>query len=253
MNNETRSKTRHTNDHSHQKQLLPMQEIGSHPGKESTPIITVDVVVLTLDNGRLQVLLHRRPNAPFAGEWALPGGFVRVNEDRDTLAAIQRVLRSKVGATNIYVEQLATYSGESRDPRGWSMSVAYIALLPKSDLQITDSPDIALIDTDTLPKLAFDHALIFKDALARLRGKGAYSTLPAMLLKAEFTLSELQLAYEAVLAEKLDTSVFRRKVVDFEFLEKTGNNSSELSKRPARLFRLKKNLQTFERTLGRSG
>ncbi|WP_245297231.1 NUDIX hydrolase [Rhizobium oryziradicis] len=232
---------------------MPMKEIGSALRKESLPILTVDVVVLTLDNGQLQVLLHRRPNAPFAGAWALPGGFVRVGEDSDTLAAIQRVLRSKVGATNIYVEQLATYSGEMRDPRGWSLSVAYIALLPKSDLQIVDSPDVALLDTKSLPELAFDHALILKDALARLRGKGAYSTLPAMLLKKEFTLSELQLAYEVVLGEKLDTSAFRRKVGDFEFLEKTGSNSSELSKRPARLFRLKNDVQMFDRTLGRSG
>lgn len=229
-----------------------MEEIGQPLKKESVPIITVDVVVLTLDQGQLQVLLQRRPQAPFAGVWALPGGFVHMDEDRDTLAAIQRVLRDKTGASGLYVEQLATYSGGNRDPRGWSVSVAYMSILPKADLHIAQSPDIALVDTAHLPELAFDHAAILKDGLARLRGKGAYSTLPAMLLPKEFTLSELQAAYELALGEKLDTSVFRRKVADFEFLEKTGENRSGTSKRPARLYRLKETMQMFDRTLGRS-
>ena len=84
------------------------------------PIATVDAVILTLSEGKLQVLLHRRPQAPFAGAWALPGGFIRVAEDADTEAAIGRVLREKAGATGFWVEQLATFSGPVRDPRGWS-------------------------------------------------------------------------------------------------------------------------------------
>ncbi|WP_337268272.1 NUDIX hydrolase [Oryzifoliimicrobium ureilyticus] len=224
----------------------------SETSYETLSILTVDVVVLTLDEWRLKVLLHQRPNEPFAGAWALPGGFVHLNEDDDTSAAIERVLAHKVGVGGIYMEQLKTYSGMGRDPRGWSLSVAHIALVPRKDLHLPDSPAVALIDVDDLPELAFDHVEIIKDALGRLRSKGAYSTLPANFLDREFTLSDLQAAYESVLGEKLDTSAFRRKVSDLEFLEKTGETRGGSSKRPARLYRLHDPFRLFDRTLGRS-
>jgi 8-oxo-dGTP diphosphatase len=211
----------------------------------------VDAVILTLVEGRLQVLLHRRPQAPFAGTWALPGGFIREVEDADTEAAIGRVLREKAGASGFWVEQLASFSGQVRDPRGWSISVAYIALVPRDRLPV-GTEDVRLFDVDTLPPLAFDHARIVTAGLARLRGKGAYSTLPATLLGEVFTLKELQDAYEVVLGQSLDASSFRRKVGELRLIEEVPGAERRPAGggRPSKLFRLAEGPRTFDRTLG---
>ena len=215
------------------------------------PIATVDAVILTLSEGKLQVLLHRRPQAPFAGAWALPGGFIRETEDADAEAAIGRVLREKAGASGFWVEQLATFSGPVRDPRGWSISVAYMALVPRDRLPVgTDS--VRLFDVDALPPLAFDHDRILAAGLARLRGKGAYSTLPATLLGETFTLKELQDAYEVVLGQSLDPSSFRRKLNELRLVEEVPGAERRAAGggRPSKLFRLAGDPRTFDRTLG---
>lgn len=215
------------------------------------PIATVDAVILTLSEGKLQVLLHRRPQAPFAGAWALPGGFIREAEDADTEAAIGRVLREKAGATGFWVEQLATFSGPVRDPRGWSVSVAYMALVPRDRLPV-ETETVRLFDVEALPPLAFDHGRIVAAGLARLRGKGAYSTLPATLLGETFTLRELQDAYEVVLGQTLDDSSFRRKVSELRLVEEVPGAERRPAGggRPSKLFRLAGDPRTFDRTLG---
>jgi len=215
------------------------------------PIATVDAVILTLVEGRLQVLLHRRPQAPFAGTWALPGGFIREAEDADTEAAIGRVLREKAGASGFWVEQLASFSGQVRDPRGWSISVAYIAMVPRDRLPV-GTDEVRLFDVDALPPLAFDHARIVTAGLARLRGKGAYSTLPATLLGEVFTLKDLQDAYEVVLGQTLDASSFRRKVGELRLIEEVPGAERRTTGggRPSKLFRLAEGPRTFDRTLG---
>jgi len=215
------------------------------------PIATVDAVILTLSEGKLQVLLHRRPQAPFAGAWALPGGFIREAEDADTEAAIGRVLHEKAGATGFWVEQLATFSGPVRDPRGWSISVAYMALVPRDRLPV-ETESVRLYDVDALPPLAFDHGRIVTAGLSRLRGKGAYSTLPATLLGETFTLRELQDAYEVVLGQTLDDSSFRRKVSELRLIEEVpgAERRSAAGGRPSKLFRLAEGPRTFDRTLG---
>lgn len=217
----------------------------------SNPIATVDAVILTLEGGRLRLLLHRRPSAPFAGGWALPGGFIREAEDADAEAAIARVLRDKAGATGVWVEQLATFSGPVRDPRGWSLSVAFIALVPRDRLPV-ETEEVRLFDVDALPPLAFDHHRIVAAALKRLRGKGAYSTLPATLLGETFTLKELQDAYEVVLGAKLDPSSFRRKVGELRLVEEVPGAERRPAGggRPSKLFRLSGDPRTFDRTLG---
>lgn len=215
------------------------------------PIATVDAVILTLSEGNLQVLLHRRPEAPFAGVWALPGGFIRQDEDPDTEAAIGRVLREKAAAAGFWVEQLATFSGPVRDPRGWSISVAYMALVPRDRLPV-ETDTVRLFDVDALPPLAFDHGRIVAAGLARLRGKGAYSTLPATLIGEVFTLKELQDAYEVVLGQTLDASSFRRKVGELRLIEEVPGAERRLAAggRPSKLFRLTGDPRTFDRTLG---
>ncbi|MCW3782483.1 NUDIX hydrolase [Defluviimonas salinarum] len=213
------------------------------------PIATVDTVILTLDEGSLKVLVHRRQRAPFAGAWALPGGYIRPGEDDSAEEAALRVLRTKAGLPNFYIEQLATYSGPARDPRGWSISVAFLALVPR-DLLPDLAEDVSLAAVDGLPDLAFDHGRIVRDAVARLRGKGAYSSLPAALLPESFTLPELQRAYEIVLGDHIDASSFRRKVLDLDMIEETGEAQAGVSKRPAKLYRLTGAARTFNRTLG---
>jgi 8-oxo-dGTP diphosphatase len=215
------------------------------------PIATVDAVILTLVEGRLRVLLHRRPQGPYAGAWALPGGFIRETDDADTEAAIVRVLREKAGASGFWVEQLATFSGPVRDPRGWSISVAYIALVPRDRLPV-ETEEVRLFEVGVLPPLAFDHARILDAGLARLRGKGAYSTLPATLLGEVFTFKELQDAYEVVLGQTLDASSFRRKLNELRLIEEVpgAERRSAAGGRPSKLFRLSGDPRTFDRTLG---
>lgn len=217
----------------------------------SNPMATVDAVIMTLQEGRLHVLLHRRPKSPYEGAWALPGGFIREAEDADAEAAIARVLRDKAGATGFWVEQLATFSGPVRDPRGWSLSVAFIALVPRDRLP-EETDDVRLFDVEKLPPLAFDHDRIVTAGVARLRGKGAYSTLPATLLGETFTLRDLQDAYESVLGRTLDASSFRRKVGELRLIEEVPGAERRPAGggRPSKLFRLAQAPRTFDRTLG---
>lgn len=220
---------------------------------ELRPIATVDAVVMTIVDQTLKVLLHRRPKDPYKNIWALPGGYIHVDEDAGTDATMQRILKDKVGVSDIYFEQLATYSGPVRDPRGWSLSIAHLALVPDESLDFEENDDVTFVAVDALPPLAFDHDVILADALARLRGKGAYSTLPASFLPKEFTLFQLRRAYEIVLGETLDRVAFRRKVMSAGFLEETGELSDAVSRRPAMLYRMTVGTQTYNRTFAMNG
>ncbi len=214
------------------------------------PISTVDAVVLTIDEDELKVLLHKRPKEPFAGDWALPGGWIFADVDKDAEAAMRRVLKDKAGASGFYLEQLSTFTGPSRDPRGWSISIAHVALVPRDKLKISDDDNVKLVSVDKLPKLAFDHKKIINAAVARLRGKGAYSTLPTSFLAKKFTLMDMMKAYEIVLGSKLEQSSFRRKVLALDILNETDETSQAGNLRPARLYTLKDSISTFDRTLG---
>jgi 8-oxo-dGTP diphosphatase len=219
---------------------------------EVHPVCTVDGVLFVIDDDKLKVLLHRRPRAPFEGVWALPGGWIHTDKDADALSAIHRVMTEKTGLPEFYLEQLMTYSGPDRDPRGWSVSIAHLALVPRASLPMEDAQeDVILSEVEDLPSLAFDHGRIVKDALARLRGKGAYSSLPAALLPELFTLTDLRRAYELVLGEeKIDASSFRRKIMSLNMIEESGETTKDGSTRPAVLYRLSSPASTFNRTLG---
>ena len=148
-------------------------------------VCTVDVVLLTLREGALHVLPVQRERAPFADAWALPGGYIHAQEDADALASAARVLRDKAGLDSPYLEQLATFSGLARDPRGWSLAVAYYALVPLEVLQAGGSGKLAagtkLVPVQALPALPFDHGQMVQTALARVRSKSQYSSLPVYL------------------------------------------------------------------------
>lgn len=179
--------------------------MSSHP----SIITTVDVVVLTIGPEGLSVLLNTRTREPFEGRLALPGGYVRADEDASADAAAFRVLRDKVGVSDVHIEQLATFSGAQRDPRGYSLTVAYVALVPLSAIP----EGASLHPVREVRGLAFDHDTILGAAVDRLRSKSSYSSAPAALLEKPFTLPELYAAYADVLGVSPDPSSFRRKVL----------------------------------------
>ena len=201
------------------------------------PIATVDVALFALVEGGLGLLLPRRDKPPHAGARALPGGYVRVDEDDDTEATARRVARDKLGMEVSYLEQLYTFSGRTRDPRGWSIAVAYLGLVPAAHLTGAVLRDV--LPVDRLPPLPFDHGAIAARAVRRLRDKSSYSSLPGFLLPEEFTLGELRTLYERITGEALDPANFRRQVVEAQRLvEATGRRRMGGAHRPAELFRL---------------
>ena len=206
------------------------------------PIATVDAGLLTLEEGILKVVVHKRSKEPFQESYALPGGYFHTNEDANAEDAITRVIKEKVGINDIFVEQLFTASGKDRDPRGWSLSVVFLGLFPAGTLH----KGLELMDVDNLPTLAFDHNAIVAAAVTRLKGKGAYSTLPAHLLNAPFSLGQLQKVYETILDVTLDASAFRRKIAALDLLEQTEGTTTGRG-RPGKLWKLKTEGQTFDK------
>src|SRR5438132_3935990 len=173
--------------------------------------LTVDCVVFGFDEGELKVLLIQRALVPFKGKWALPGGFVRVDETLDEAA--RRELAEEAGLKDVFLEQLYSFGALDRDPRERIVSVAFYALVRLSDHRAkaaTDAANAQWFPISKLPKLAFDHADILRTALARLQGKVRYQPIGFELLPQKFTLSQLQHLYEAVLETQLDKRNFRK-------------------------------------------
>ncbi len=202
-------------------------------------LVSVDVVLLTLVERALHIVLLRRARAPFAGVWALPGGYIHPREDADAKASAARVLRDKAGIENAYLEQLATFTGPARDPRGWSVAIAYCALIPLQQLPV-QREDLWVLPVQALPQLPFDHASIVEVALERVRSKSLYSSLPVHFCGESFTLPQLQQVYESVLAEPLNKVSFRRKMEEMQLLEAVpGAMQSGGAHRPAQLYRVR--------------
>lgn len=212
------------------------------------PLSTVDLAIFTVREERLHVLLVQRndePGEPFPGQWALAGGFVDVDRDDSLEDCALRKLRDKTGVDSPYLEQLGCWGGKTRDPRGWSVTHVYFALIPPdaavepvSGANAADAKWAPIVKLGVQETLAFDHGQILAAALTRLRNKVEYTSLPAFLLPREFTLSELQRTYEIVLGRKLEKSAFRTRVLSAELVTalpryKEGPN------RPAQLYRLK--------------
>src|ERR1041384_7328881 len=206
--------------------------------KYSRAALTVDCVVFGFDEGELKVLLIQRALEPFKGTWALPGGFVRVDETIDDAA--RRELGEEAGLKDVFLEQLYTFGEVNRDPRERVVSVAYSALvnLAAHDTQAaTDAADARWFPVSKIPKLAFDHADILATALARLKGKVRYEPIGFELLPPKFTLSQLQHLYEAALETNLDKRNFRKKVLSYNLLIPLKEKQMTARHRPAQLFR----------------
>ena len=204
------------------------------------PSVTVDMVLYAFFEEQLQVLLIQRGGEPFKDQWALPGGFINMEESLEEAA--RRELEEETGVRDVYLEQLYTFGAPDRDPRGRVITVAYFVLLSAEEaaqLQVRsgdDAHDARWWNMYDLPKLAFDHDRILEYALQRLRWKLEWTALGFLLLPREFTLSELQSVYETVLHEPLDKRNFRRKILSTGVLEETGNKR-EGDHRPAKLYR----------------
>jgi 8-oxo-dGTP diphosphatase len=210
----------------------------SHTYEYPRAALTVDCVVFGFDGGGLQVLLIRRGLEPFKGKWALPGGFVRVEETLDDAA--RRELEEETGLKNVFLEQLYSFGAVKRDPRERVVSVAYYALVKSTDhvtAASTDASDAQWFEVSKLPSLAFDHADILDIALTRLRGKLTYQPIGFELLPEKFTLTQLQRLYESVLGAELDKRNFRKKVLGYGLLIPLKETHREGAHRPAQLFR----------------
>ena len=200
------------------------------------PALTVDAVVFGLDAEDLKVLLIKRDLEPFAGRWALPGGFVRVGESLDE--AVLRELKEETGLGKVFLEQLYTFGDPDRDPREHTVSIAYYALVKLSDHRVqaaTDARDARWCSAATTPKLAFDHAKILDVARERLRSKVRYQPIGFELLPERFTLTQLQRLYEVILGRELDKRNFRKKVASLEVLREHDEFAQDGPHRPARL------------------
>ncbi len=202
------------------------------------PSLTADIVLFTFAEGTLQLLLIERAREPFAGSWALPGGFVDIGEALEVAA--RRELYEETGVKDIYVEQLHTFGTPDRDPRGRVITVAYLALASADIMAKTRAGDDASETTwyaiSDLPSLAFDHHEIIQVALRRLQTRVESTSLGFLLLPALFTLSDVQKMYEAILQEKLDKRNFRRKTQSLGIIEDIGLKRQG-DHRPATLYR----------------
>ena len=209
------------------------------------PLATVDVVIFAIRADALQVLLVQRGGAqgePFPDAFALPGGFVDIDKDRDLESCAMRKLKEKTGVASPYLEQLGSWGSATRDPRGWSATHAYFALMPATAAGTplaADAQWFPVRGEGVKPKLAFDHGEILQAAVQRLRNKVEYTSLPAYLLAAEFTLPELQRVYEIVLDRPLEKSAFRTRMLSADLIEPVAKMRRGPN-RPAQLYRLKK-------------
>ncbi|MGI5860627.1 MAG: NUDIX hydrolase [Myxococcales bacterium] len=210
----------------------------SYTYEHPRPALTVDCVVFGMDDEDLKVLLIERGVEPFKGRWALPGGFVQLDESLEDAA--RRELKEETGLEKVFLEQLYTFGEPGRDPRGRVVSVAYYALVKLADYTVqaaTDASGAAWFPVWDTPSLAFDHGRVLETALERLRGKVRYKPLGFELLPPKFTLTQLQRLYEKILERPLDKRNFRKKVLAMDLLIETDEVEQDVAHRAARLYR----------------
>jgi 8-oxo-dGTP diphosphatase len=229
--------------------MLPVSDLERYP----RPSLAVDVVALTVAGAELRVALYRRGELPQRGHYALPGGFMHIDESLEEAAT--RVLAQKVGLAGVFLEQLYTFGDLRRDPRGRVVTVAYYALVDASRFHAKTAPaalsarvivpwtgetggpvEVTTHDGHALP-LFLDHADILGLAVKRLRGKLDYSPVGFQLLPTEFTLRQLQEVHEAVRGAPVNKDSFRRRMLDSGLLEATGARERDVEHRPAELYR----------------
>ena len=206
------------------------------------PSVTVDIVIFTIQDDDLKVLLVKRNIEPFKGKWAIPGGFVRIDESLEEAAI--RELQEETGVSNVYLEQLYTFGNPKRDPRGRVITVAYMALVNSENINLkasTDASEAQWFSTKKIPDLAFDHKNILNYSLKRLKWKFEYTTVAFSMLPKKFTISQLQDIYEIVFDKEFDKRNFAKKILLLEVLKEEGIKK-DVSHRPPMLYSLKKDI-----------
>lgn len=211
--------------------------------KYPRPALTVDCVVFGLEDtdiNTLKILLIRRASPPFEDQWALPGGYVRV-EDASLEDAARRELQEEAGVNlgGLFLEQLYTFGSKDRDPREWTASVVYYVLVNLDEYSLvaaTDASEATWVSLNSLPALAFDHERIISKAVSRLRNKIRYEPIGFELLPRKFTLPQLQSLYETILGQKLDRRNFLRKLRKMDLLTELEETQAGVSHRPAKLY-----------------
>lgn len=209
------------------------------------PAVTVDGVVFGFDESDLKLLLIRRKSEPSKGVWALPGGFVTINESLEEAAV--RELSEETGIGELYLEQLYTFGEPKRDPRERVISVAYYALVKLSEHAVhaaSDAAEVAWFPVAELPKLAFDHERIVDTGLRRLKAKVRYEPIGFELLPEKFTLGELQRLYETLLEQSVDKRNFRKKILGMDLLQALDEYQQDVAHRAAQYYRF--NRQRYE-------
>lgn len=221
-------------------------EVDEAPGStlHQMPFTRIELVVFAVADGRLQVLLGRRAQAPHAGRWALPGGVLRIDLDADLVAACQRVAGERLGVPLPDPQQVVAVGGRKRDPRApWALSLVYRAMVQPQDLSAVAGKRLSELRWTPINEasgsaLAFDHAALLGRAIEQLRAQVAGLQFPAGLLQPQFTLGELQAASEAVLGRPLDKSSFRRRLDAFGAVEEVPGERRIGPNRPAQVYRL---------------
>ncbi|MFN7298889.1 MAG: NUDIX hydrolase [Pseudanabaena sp.] len=207
------------------------------------PALTVDCIVFGLNaQQELKVMLIQRNIPPFQGQWAIPGGFVRIDETLEEAAL--RELQEETGIHHIFLEQLYTFGDLGRDPRDRTVTVAYFALINLVEQKIQASTDARAAEwfaISNIPQLAFDHNQILQVAIARLRSKIRYEPIGFELLPQNFSLSQLQRLYETVLDRPLDKRNFRKKILGMDLLIDTGKVEHNVAHRAAKLYKFDEN------------
>jgi len=204
------------------------------------PAVTTDVVIFTIRQDELQILLIQRTLPPHKNQWALPGGFIQLEESLEEGA--RRELEEETGVKDVFLEQLYTFGKPERDSRERVITVAFYALVPTEELTIeagSDAERATWFGMKEIPDLAFDHKEILKMAHERLRAKLDYSTIAFQFMPKEFTLSELQHVYDIIQKKPIDKRNFRKRILSLNLIKETGKDKREGPHRPARLYRAK--------------
>lgn len=207
--------------------------------------VAVDCIIFGFERGQLKVLLQKRPFEPHAGEWSLMGGFVKQDEDVDDAAA--RVLTELTGLKDIYMRQVGAFGGVHRDSGDRVVSVAYFALLDidRVNKELNREHSAYWADIEQMPPLLFDHTEMVLQARKILRESISRHPVGFQLLPPLFTLTQLQMLYEAILGECIDKRNFRKRVAELPFIEKTDEIDKVTSKRGAALYRF--NRRAYQR------
>lgn len=217
-----------------------MKEENIH--KFEKPSVTTDIVIFTIKDDGLNVLLVKRKITPFKDRWALPGGFVRINESLEEAA--KRELKEETGIKDVYLEQLFSFGNPKRDPRGRVITIAHMALVNSENIKLratTDVSDAQWFSVSQIPILAFDHKKILDYSLKRLKWKFEYTTVAFSLLPRKFVISQIQKIYEIVFNKKFDKRNFAKKIISLDVLKEEGIKK-DVSHRPPMLYSLRKNI-----------